>query len=277
MALALFENIGLALASGVPAYMEAKKLAMDAQEAAQQRRAAKVMAALESQEFAAKNRLEEMEQMSKVFWDTYEVVPDADGMYTLPYTDIFGTGATRTAMTKAQRDYRLESLEELYRAMAESFRQDFPQYANAVYLGSPFDQLRQIGLAFDAEPDAGGVDTGIRPDTTAAPGSAMQSPSTGLNDDTDYIDTARSWIGTGLNWLRQAAEYASYALPVGPGDMKPIGDGHSDSWLERLVREINSSQSNWDNAWDTTWPPYQPEEEEEDLNQGLPTTFQPPR
>lgn len=263
MALALFENIGLALASGVPAYMEAKKLAMDAREAAQQRRAAKVMAALEGQEFAAKNRLDEMERISKVFYDTYKVVPGADGQYSVP--DLFGN--ERVVMTPEQRDYRLNALENQWRNMAAGFREDFPQYANAVYFVSPRDQAVQMDLTM-------GGDTGMIGEPTSetaietAPDTAPAAPSTGTGFDFEgagerlqqYLDPAMRWFGQGLNMLR-------YVTPVGPGSMETIGPEGSDSWIPEVLQSANPLQ------WGAPEPA---PEQEEDPNQGIPYGMQPP-
>lgn len=259
MALALFENIGLALASGVPAYMEAKKLAMDAREAAQQRRAAKVMAALEGQEFAAKNRLEEMERISKVFYDTYKVVPGADGQYSVP--DLFGN--ERVVMTPGQRDYRLNALENQWRNMAAGFREDFPQYANAVYFVSPRDQAVQMDLSM-------GGDLGMTEEPTpeAPPETASTAAPTSTSYDFEragemlqqYLPPAMRLFGQGLNMLR-------YFTPVGPGSMETIGPEGSDSWIPEVLQSANPLQ------WGAPEPA---PEQEEDPNQGIPYGMQPP-
>ena len=265
MALALFENIGLALASGVPAYMEAKKLAMDAREAAQQRRAAKVMAALEGQEFAAKNRLEEMKRISEVFYDTYKVVPGADGQYSVP--DLFGN--ERVLMTPEQRDYRLNALENQWRNMAAGFREDFPQYANAVYFVSPRDQAVQMDLTM-------GGDLGMTGEPTPETAPEMEPTGTGFDFEgagerfQQYLPSAMRLFGQGLNMLR-------YFTPVGPGSMQTIGPEGSDSWIPGFMQSINPYQ------WGAPEPATQPDslgpnaiegpapqlEEEEDLDRGL--------
>jgi hypothetical protein len=241
MALALFENIGLALASGVPAYMEAKKLAMDAREAAQQRRAAKVMAALEGQEFAAKNRLEEMKRISEVFYDTYKVVPGADGQYSVP--DLFGN--ERVLMTPEQRDYRLNALDLRWRNMAEGFREDFPQYENAVYLLSPRDQAVQMDLSM-------GGDLGMTGEPTPETAPEMEPTGTGFDFEgagerfQQYLPSAMRLFGQGLNMLR-------YFTPVGPGSMETIGPEGSDSWMPEFVQSVNPLQ------WGAPGPAPQPD------------------
>lgn len=267
MALALFENIGLALASGVPAYMEAKKLAMDAREAAQQRRAAKVMAALENQEFAAKNRLKEMEDISKVFYDTYMVVPGEDGQYSVP--SLFGEA--RVTMTPDQRDYRLSSLETQWRLMAAGFREDFPQYANAVYLRSPMDQARQIDLTMESDLGVTGEPT---PEAApgAAPDTATTAAPTGTGFDFEgagerlqpYLDQGMRLFGQGAG---QALNMLRYVTPVGPGSMETIGPEGSDSWIPEVMQSVNPLQ------WGAPEPA--PEPEEEDPNQGIPYGMQP--
>lgn len=263
MALALFENIGLALASGVPAYMEAKKLAMDAREAAQQRRAARVMAALEDQEFAAKNRLEEMERISKVFYDTYKVVPGTNGQYSVP--DLFGN--ERVLMTPEQRDYRLNALENQWRNMAEGFREDFPQYENAVYFVSPRDQAVQMDLTMGGDLGMIGEPT---PEATleAAPDTAPTAPSTGTGFDFEgagerlqqYLDPAMRLFGQGAG---QALNMLRYVTPVGPGSMETIGPEGSDSWIPEIMQSVNPLQ------WGAPEPEPQPEEVR-DPNEDLP-------
>lgn len=283
MALALFENIGLALASGVPAYMEAKKLAMDAREAAQQRRAARVMAALEDQEFAAKNRLDEMKRISDVFYDTYMVVPGENGQYSVP--SLFGE--ERVTMTPEQRDYRLSSLETQWRLMAAGFREDFPQYANAVYLRSPMDQARQINLAMESDLGLTGEpapEAEFETIPNTAPVTAPTAPSTGIGFDfegagtslwNDYLDPTRRAV---MNSLRLLSQFT----PMGEGSMyRPDQQKEYGGWsgvmnqfgLGTMFDLGPASQPDTLGPNAIEGPAPQPEEE--DLNRGLLDFMQP--
>ena len=302
MALALFENIGLALASGVPAYTEAKKLAMDAREAAQERRAAKVMAALENQEFAAKNRLDEMKRISDVWYETYKQVPGEDGQYI----DLFGS--ERKVMTPQERDYRLSSLETQWRWMAAAFRQDFPQYEDAVYLLSPMDQARQIDLTMGGDLGVTGEPTPeAAPETTTETAPTAEPTGTGFDFEGagerlqpyfgPYMRALGKGVYGGLNVL-------SHFLPVGPGGMYPadqqkeyggwtgvmnqfdpstwfdpgpapqpdsLGSNAIEGpyqWIYDLLQSANSQQGG------VPEPAPQPDEEE-DLDQSLPYIMQP--
>jgi len=253
MALALFENIGLALASGVPAYMEAKKLAMDAREAAQQRRAAKVMAALEDQEFAAKNRLDEMKRISDVFYDTYMVVPGTDGQYSVP--SLFGE--ERVTTTPEQRDYRLSSLETQWRLMAAGFREDFPQYANAVYLRSPMDQARQIDLTMESDLGVTGETTPeTTPETTTETAPTAEPTGTGFDFEGagemlqpylgPYMRALGKGVYGGLNVL-------SHFLPTGPGGMYPADQQKEYGGWTGVMNQFDPS------TWFDSGPASQPD------------------